>query len=206
MKKQNIEHIIRAVADAIEEKELYIIGSQSIFGQHPNIENMLSQLKKEGKIDKKDIANILGSREADIMAISDDTKAKITKSDIIEGVLGELSPYHETFGYYADGVNEDTAKLPYDWQDRLNVICNENTRWVTAYCLDTHDIITAKLFANREKDINYIRSLIRAGLVDETTVHERLDKVNIDQTENGDKIVRNAHAMITKIFNELKNE
>ena len=123
------------------------------------------------------------------MAISDDSKAKITKSDIIDGVLGELSPYHESFGYYADGVNEDTAKLPYDWQKRLNVIRNENTQWVTAYCLDTHDLIVAKLFANREKDINYIRSLIRAGLVNETTVHERLDKVNLAQIENGEKFL-----------------
>lgn len=206
MKKENLEHIIRAAADVTEEKEFYVIGSQSIFGQHPEIEHKLYQLEKEGKIDKKDISNILGSREADIMAIRDDTKAKITKSDIIDGVLGELSPYHETFGYYADGVSENTAKLPYDWKDRLNKIRNENTRWVTAYCLDTHDVITAKLFANREKDINYIRSSVKADLVDESTVHERLDKIDIAQIENGDKILSDAHSRITKIFKELKNE
>ncbi len=201
MKKENLEHIVRAVGDVIQETEIYVIGSQSIFGQHPDIENYLLHLKKEGKIKNKDINNILGSREADIMVIHDEAK-----SDIIDGILGELSPYHDTFGYYADGVNEETAKLPYDWKDRVNKIQNENTRWVTAYCLDTHDAIVAKLFANREKDIDYIRSLVKVGLVDETTIHERLDKVDISSLENGDTIVSNAHSRINKIFNEMSNE
>lgn len=203
MRKINLEHIIRAAADIIKDNKFYVIGSQSIFGQHPNLEDLLFQLKNEGKINDTDILNIIGSREADIIAISDNEN--ISKADIIDGVIGELSPYHETHGYYADGVNENTAILPYDWKQRLNEICNENTRWVKAYCLDTHDLIVAKLFANREKDINYIGSLVKAGLVDESTVHERLDKVDIDLIENGEKILFYAHVKIKRIFSELKN-
>jgi hypothetical protein len=74
---------------------------------------------------------------------------------------------------------------------------------VTAYCLYTHDLIVAKLLANREKYIEYIRSLILAGLVDESTVHERLDKVNIEPSETGDKIIPDAHAKTRQEF--LKN-
>lgn len=31
---------------------------------------------------------------------------------MIDGSIGELSPFHETFGYYAQGVDETTAVLP----------------------------------------------------------------------------------------------
>ena len=71
--------------------------------------------------------------------------------------------------------------------------------------MDTHDIITAKLLANREKDIDYIHSLVKANLVDESTVHDRLDEVDVNEMENGEAVVSNARAMITKIFNNLKD-
>jgi hypothetical protein len=197
MKKVNLEHIIRAAGDIAEENEFYVVGSQAIFGQYPNLESMLLQLKNEGKINDRDIINLIGSQEADIIPIRDETKA-----DLISGVIGELSPYHETHGYYADGVDSNTAKLPYGFQSRLHKISNDNTRWVTAYCIDIHDLIAAKLFAGREKDIEYVRSLIKIGLVDEQIVHERLNQIQIDSIE-ADKISI-AHARIQKIFDELK--
>ena len=36
MTRQELEHIIRAAADVTNEKELIIIGSQTILGQYPN--------------------------------------------------------------------------------------------------------------------------------------------------------------------------
>ncbi len=34
------------------------------------------------------------------------------KADLIDGSIGELSPFHETFGYYAHGLGPETAALP----------------------------------------------------------------------------------------------
>ena len=36
MKREHLEHIIRASGKIINEKEFYVIGSQSILGQYPN--------------------------------------------------------------------------------------------------------------------------------------------------------------------------
>ena len=47
-------------------------------------------------------------------------------SILIDGGIGERSIFHETFGYYAHGVDESTATLP-AWRDRLVPIRNENT-------------------------------------------------------------------------------
>jgi hypothetical protein len=45
--------------------------------------------------------------------------------------IGELSPFHETFGYYAHGVAEETALLPQGWKDRLVAVQNANPRLET---------------------------------------------------------------------------
>ncbi|MHB8519283.1 MAG: hypothetical protein ACYDH9_00875 [Limisphaerales bacterium] len=47
------------------------------------------------------------------------------KSVLIDGAIGELSAFHQTFGYYAHGVDETTASLPVGWPERLvpNCVC-----------------------------------------------------------------------------------
>jgi len=59
-------------------------------------------------------------------------------ADIIDGSIGELSPFQENFGYYAQGVGPETAVLPDDWQQRLVKIKNENTDLKIGLCLSTH--------------------------------------------------------------------
>ena len=37
-------------------------------------------------------------------------------ADLIDGAIGELSFFHEHFGYYAQGVGPQTARLRRGWQ------------------------------------------------------------------------------------------
>jgi hypothetical protein len=62
--------------------------------------------------------------------------ARKAKSDLIDGNIGEGSRFHETFGFYAQGVSLKTAVLPAGWRDRLVVLDNERTKpglgdWLT---------------------------------------------------------------------------
>jgi hypothetical protein len=50
-----------------------------------------------------------------------------TKSDQGNGAIGELSAFHETYGYYAQGVSITTATLPRGWQARVVVIESTNS-------------------------------------------------------------------------------
>jgi hypothetical protein len=95
-------------------------------------------------------------------------------SILIDGAIGEMSTFHETFGYYAHGVSEDTAVLPEGWKDRLVPIHNENTRGATGWCLEPHDLAVSKLVAGREKDLAYVSAMVRHRLVDPATIRERL--------------------------------
>ena len=42
-------------------------------------------------------------------------------SEHIHGLFGEGSPFHGTHGFYIDGVDEGTAKLPRGWHTRAMV-------------------------------------------------------------------------------------
>ena len=144
MKRHELEHLIRAAGAITGAEEIIVIGSQAILGARPDAPDSL-----------------LRSREADLFTLRDAKDA-----DLIDGSIGEGSPFHETFGYYAQGVWLDTAILPDGWQERLIEICNQNTRHVTARCLEPHDLAVSKLVAGREKDRLFLLEMLRHLMID----------------------------------------
>jgi hypothetical protein len=143
MNLAQLEHIIRAAAVISDDDELIIIGSQSILGAHPDAPRIL-----------------LVSAEADIYP-----KNHPERADLIDGSIGELSPFHETFGYYAQGVAPDTATLAEGWESRLVPIKTPGTRGATGWCLHPHDLALAKLAAGREKDLRFVAEMARAHML-----------------------------------------
>jgi len=94
--------------------------------------------------------------------------------NLVDGVLGELSPFDETFGYFADGVEEKTAILPSGWKNRLIKIENRNTDNVCGLCLEPHDLMVSKLMAGREKDLEFVSIALDARLVSLYIIIERV--------------------------------
>lgn len=99
------------------------------------------------------------------------------RADVIDGSIGELSPFHETYGYYAQGVGARTAVLPAGWEDRLVPV---PTPAGTGLCLEPHDLLISKYVAGREKDRTYVRAAVRHRLVDRATLLERLERTPVD--------------------------
>lgn len=91
MTQAQLEHLLRAAADIVDDDTIVVIGSQAILGQFPDVP-----------------ASMRASTEADLWPLHHPERA-----DLIEGTIGELSPFHQTFGYYAQGVGEETARLPF---------------------------------------------------------------------------------------------
>lgn len=56
-------------------------------------------------------------------------------ADLIDGAMGEMSPFEERFRYCARGVGSTTAILLSAWETRLVKIQNENTDLKIGYCL-----------------------------------------------------------------------
>src|SRR5689334_23972622 len=133
MRRDQLEHLIRASGRVLGADEVIVIGSQAILA------SVWSGLPTEA----------IRSMEADILPIDDPDE---TKADLIDGLLGEASMFQETHGIYAQGVGQHTARLPDGWRDRLVPLRNENTGGVTGWCLDPYDLCVSKLLAGRPKD------------------------------------------------------
>jgi hypothetical protein len=148
MNRKQLEHVLRACGSIADSREIVVIGSQAILGAHPDAPSEL-----------------LASLEADVYPLNAPEKA-----DLIDGSIGELSPFHQTFGYYAHGVGPETALLPGQWRSRLVRIQNENTGGTTGWCVSPVDLATSKLLAGRPKDVEFVRVMLRHGLTTKTAI------------------------------------
>jgi hypothetical protein len=96
--------------------------------------------------------------------------------------IGQDSPFHQNFGYYADPVDETTAILPKGWKGRLVNLPPGDTEGVSGLCLDPHDLAIAKYVAGREKDIVFNREIVARGLVAQEQLLDLLNSTAIDDT------------------------
>ena len=86
-------------------------------------------------------------------------------SDVIDANIGELSEFHDTHGYYVQGVDIETAALPAQWRTRLVKIQDANTDLRVGYGLHPTDLAAAKLVAGRERDGPFVSEMLFHGLV-----------------------------------------
>ncbi|RPI21651.1 MAG: hypothetical protein EHM57_06340 [Actinobacteria bacterium] len=163
MRREELEHIVRASADIVGEPEVVVVGSQAILGTFA-----------ESELPDAAIASI----EADIAFFEDPEREK---ADLVTGAIGELSLFHSTFGIYAEGVAIETIVLPVGWRDRVVVLETPNTDPARAVCLERHDLAASKLVAYREKDRAYVRALLDEGLLETDLLRDRIGLLPIDE-------------------------
>ena len=157
MIKEQFEHTIRAAGAILGVNEILVIGSQAI---HASIDYLLAEAER--------------SIEVDISSLEDEDG---TKADLIDGSIGELSVFQDTYGYYAQGVTPQTATLPGGWRKRLIPYSTPATNGVTALCLEPHDLWISKAVAGRPKDREFCKALIERNIVAAKTLRQRLKKV-----------------------------
>jgi hypothetical protein len=156
--REQLEHVIRAAAAITGDDEIIVIGSTSILGQFPNAP-----------------AEMLGSIEADVYP-----RNHPERFDLLD-VIGEMSRFQETFGYYADPVQHDLPTLPRAWQDRLIAVPVDGPSGrVRGLCLEVHDLVLSKYVASRGKDREFNRAAIRHGLVQRGVLLGRLDATGLE--------------------------
>jgi hypothetical protein len=164
LNREQLEHIIRASGDVLKEDAVIIVGSQSFLGSHPE------GLPREATL----------SIEADVMAVSDPDGEKALH---INGTIGELTSFDAQNGYYAEGVEEPLCRFPIDWRERLVPLNTPATEGVTGLCVEPHDLAVAKLLAGRDKDLKYVRALLKSGHLRPGTLLERAENTSMSEHE-----------------------
>lgn len=158
MKRSELEHIIRAATTILQLDKVYVVGSQSILGTYTE-----SQLPRRAYV----------SVEADIFTFGGQDAERM--SEMLFSI-GEMSAFHATHGIYVDGVSRNTAVLPNGWEDRVVALPAQQITGasVVGLCLDPHDLCISKIIANREKDLEFVRDLVEASLIDPAVLMDRL--------------------------------
>lgn len=158
MKRHELEHVLRAAGAITGIHTWVIVGSQAILGGRPDAPEEL-----------------LVSQEVDLYA-PDSEEA----SDLVDGSIGEKSPFHETFGYYGHGVGPRTAVLPRRWEERAIRITSPMTGGVTGICPHPADLAISKLAAWRDKDQEFVRALVKHRIVVLADLRAHLDELEPD--------------------------
>jgi hypothetical protein len=161
MTREQLEHAIRAACDVAEDSEIWIFGSQAILGEFPNAPEALR-----------------ASIEVDVQP-----RNRSDNVGAIDGVLGELSLFHQTHGFYVHGMPiEEATTLPQDWENRATPVVDEiSTEGNIGWCVEAHDLAASKLVAYREKDRDFVRVLLTGGMINAQILLERICSLVIDE-------------------------
>lgn len=179
MKYEQLEHAIRAACDVSGDKELFIFGSQAILGSYPEAPESLR-----------------ASIEVDVQA-----KNLPEMTDYIDGSLGQDSQFHVTHGFYVHGVSIEVATFPEGWSERTITVSHPvGTRGCKGLCIEVHDLAASKLFAFREKDRDFVATLLIENLIDGATLLERIWTLPVND-ETRDRLVRWVEVMLSEIGN-----
>lgn len=156
MNRAQFDHAIRAAGAVAGVSEVIVIGSQAA---HASISGQLPEAA-------------MRSVEADIVIMGDHSGEK---ADLVDGSIGEASMFHETFGYYAQGVSIETAVLADGWEARLVRYESPATSGVVAWCLSLEDLFVSKALAGRKKDFEFCRALLELEAVDADLIRSSIE-------------------------------
>ncbi|GEA84196.1 hypothetical protein GCM10009774_07010 [Cellulomonas gelida] len=92
--RSDLEHAIRASTRIVQQKSVIIVGSQAVLGSWDE-----DELPAEATL----------SVEIDVCPMHDDDAESLATE--LDARIGELSSFHETHGFYIQGVGRRTALL-----------------------------------------------------------------------------------------------
>lgn len=165
MNRDQLAHVLRAASNATGQVDILVIGSQAILGSFDD-----DDLPIEATM----------SIEADLGFLHDTSEEL---SDRIDGSIGEMSPFYDAFGYYAQGISVTTAVLPSGWRDRLVKFESEATRPARGWCLEPHDLVIAKMVRGDPKDYAFANALRSIAAVDPAVFVERLAVTDVTEPD-----------------------
>jgi len=148
----------RSVAEQIEADRVIVVGSQAILLTWPDAPMALKITPEIG---------LYPENNRDWEARNPGFEA----SEEISALFGEMSAFHQSFGFYLDGVDENTAQMPPDWMKRAATAeIDVYGRTAVIICPAIQDVVVSKLHRLAEKDVDFIRECVAAGHIEVASV------------------------------------
>ena len=171
---EDLVETVRAIARLFKTDKVFIIGSQSILLSWPDAPIVL---RTSGEIDAyPENAKIWEITQKEL-----DPECPPEASEEINALFGEGSDFHRDHGFYIDGVDENTARLPPDWNKRsIHRTVEVDGRQVLAVAPCPEDVIVSKLARLSEKDREFIEAYHAARPLNRNLIVERIKATKLD--------------------------
>jgi hypothetical protein len=171
---EDLERTVRAIATEFKTDKVFIIGSQAILLSWPDAPTLM---RASPEID-------VFPENAKLWEIEEKQKHPDEfpeASEHIDALFGMGSQFHRTHGFYIDGVDEYTARLPAGWQMRAVVQrIDVGGRNVTAVAPCAEDLIISKLARLDDKDKSFIEAYHSVRPLDVNTIEEGIRLSNFE--------------------------
>jgi hypothetical protein len=179
---EDVERTVRAIATEFDAETVFIIGSQAVLLGWPDPPPVL---RHSPEIDAfPGNAQIWETREKE-----KHPNETPEASEHINALFGDGSQFHETHGFYIDGVDQNTAVLPQDWRTRAIVRRVEMDkieagkvvkRMVTAVAPSPEDVIVSKLARLGDKDRSFVEAFHAVRPLDPNVIETRIRSTKMD--------------------------
>jgi hypothetical protein len=169
-----LERTVRALATEFKTDKVFIIGSQAVLVGWPDAPSAMTM---SPEIDAFPANARVWEIEERSKRPNDDPEA----SEHINALFGEGSVFHTTHGFYIDGVDENTAKLPADWNSRAIVRrVHVGDRVVTAVVPCPEDVVVSKLARLARKDREFVEAFHAMRPLDLGVIEERVRSCRLE--------------------------
>jgi hypothetical protein len=171
---EDLVEAVRAIARLFETDKVFIIGSQSILLSWPDAPMVL---RTSGEID----AYPENAKSWEVAQKEQDPEYPPEASEEINALFGEGSNFHREHGFYIDGVDENSARLPPDWTNRtIDREVEVDGRKVIAVAPCPEDVIVSKLARLSEKDREFIEAYHAARPLNHDLIIERIKATKLE--------------------------
>lgn len=160
MRRDRLDHILRAAAEVTGHKIFVLAGSSAIVVRCRNIPG-----------------DMLMMQEADVYVPG--TPDAEALSDAIDANIGQGSAFHTQYGYDADGVSSGTSVTPTDREQRAQPYHGSGCPGVTAIVPDFDDVALARSWPGGRKTRIGWNPALRARLLSLERMASRLDRMPV---------------------------
>jgi hypothetical protein len=190
--REDLARVVRVLAREFKTDTVIIIGSQAILMSWPDAPEIMRGTPE--------IDAYPGNAKAwEIEEASKTDGPGVEASEHINGLFGEGSQFHETHGFYIDGVDELTAKLPRDWQTRATILrFDVDGTWVKTIAPAPDDLIVSKLARLDDKDKDFVEAYHHERKLDIELIEQRIADTDLDPA-----IARRAIAYVRSLPSKL---
>lgn len=165
--REELDHAVRALCEHFGTRAVVIIGSQAILGHWPNAPH---HMRRSLEFD------IYPANAEEWEALHPGQEA----SEEVEALFGYESDFHRAFGFYVDGVDSTTARLPPGWRNRKAVIpVTGDAGECFAIVPSIADLVVSKLCRLDPKDSDWIVACHAEAPLDIVDLRRLLDTVEI---------------------------